>query len=469
MIENRIKLIIGVLGVFILLFSNSVFSNSQALSSTHQDSIKQSELIPIDSTNYVRRDGILIPVNNYIPIDYRKTLYDTIFYNPVFLPVVFNGRILPSNLNFINGNYGLNSEQKSKFHLLSPDSTFIPFTKSIEWNQSVRKHYFTENPSHIKYSAFSLENIKSIDNPTMLSPTVFKDKIMGKKSEYNTKIQLNKYIPKSIYWTKSGEHSLQVNQTQYSENWYSSGYSNYSVANYHKLVLNYKKDKISWNNTLEWKLNFQKTPADSLHNLSITSDYFRAYTVVGISLSNKRWSYTLTNEIKSPFFRSYKINTATPTASFLSPLTTTTGIGLTYSLSKKYKSDKNRKLSLSLDLSPVSLSYTYVRDTLVDETHYDVDKGKKSNTDFGSTYNVNFSYTHNRNSTFTSRLKYFTSYSKVVFESENKYTFSFTRLLSSTLYLYLRYDDGVAASKKDDKIGYFQYNELVGFGLTYTW
>lgn len=267
---------------------------------------------------------------------------------------------------------------------------------------------------------------------------------------------------------KSGEHSLQINQNQYSDNWYAGGNNNYSVINYHKILLNYKKDKVSWNNTIEWKLNFQKTPADTLHNLSISEDYLRAYSVVGLSL-NSKWSYTLTNEIKTPLFRSYKINSSNPKSALFSPLVVNTGIGMTYSLSRNSKVDKYRKLALSFDLSPLSINYTFVGDDAVDETNFGVTKGKKAKLDIGSTYNANLTYNYNRNATLSSRLKYFTSYSKVIVESENKFNFAFTRLLSSTIYLYLRYDDGVASSKRDASLGYFQYNELIGFGLNYNW
>ena len=313
-----------------------------------------------------------------------------------------------------------------------------------------------------------MKGIKSIDDQDVISPSELTHGIHGELSNIKTKVDIEKFVPEQIYWTKEGEHSLQINQNQFSNNWYAGGYNNLSVLNYHKLVFNYKKNKISWNNTLEWKLNFQRTPADTLHKTSISEDYLRAYSVVGVSL-NKRWSYTLSNEVKTPLFKSYKVNSTTQKAALFSPLVVNSGIGLTYNFTHTSKADKYRKLTLSMDLSPFSMNYIYVSDNAVDGSSFGVDAGKKSKLDLGSTYNLNLTYSYNRNSTLTSRLKYFTSYSKVIVESENKFNFAFTRLLSSTLYLYLRYDDGVGASNKDAKLGYFQYNELVGFGLTYKW
>ncbi|OJU54604.1 MAG: hypothetical protein BGN96_12900 [Bacteroidales bacterium 45-6] len=427
------------------------------------------DTVTIDSARYVRQDGILKLVgNNWTPIDNRTTFRDTIFYNPLFLPVVFDGQILPSDLNFLSPAKGKSLLLGADFHLIPPGATLLPSIRQDNWVQSVRRNYFISNPAFVRYSAFSFNGTGFIDNQTMLSPREFKDKISGKRSDLNTKIALEKYVPRRIYWMKSGEHSLQINQNQYSDNWYAGGNNNYSVINYHKILLNYKKDKVSWNNTIEWKLNFQKTPADTLHNLSISEDYLRAYSVVGLSL-NSKWSYTLTNEIKTPLFRSYKINSSNPKSALFSPLVVNTGIGMTYSLSRNSKVDKYRKLALSFDLSPLSINYTFVGDDAVDETNFGVTKGKKAKLDIGSTYNANLTYNYNRNATLSSRLKYFTSYSKVIVESENKFNFAFTRLLSSTIYLYLRYDDGVASSKRDASLGYFQYNELIGFGLNYNW
>jgi Protein of unknown function (DUF3078) len=464
------KNLISVLVASAILFPASLglFANGVYPAKLSQEAEKP-EIVTIDSTQYIRQNGILQPVSKWTPIDNRITFRDTIFYNPLFLPVVFDGRILPQDLDFRSKEGFQEHHQPSpNYHLLSPDSTFLPIIHQNNWMQSVRKDYFTNNPAFVKYTIFSFNRTPSINNQMMLSPREFKDQINGKRTDLSTKIELEKYVPKRIYWTKSGEHSLQINQNQYSDNWYAGGNNNYSVINYHKILLNYKREKISWNNTIEWKLNFQKTPADTLHNLSISEDYFRTYSVVGLSL-NKMWSYTLTNEIKTPLFQSYKINTSSPKAALLSPLVVNTGLGMTYSLTRNSTLDKYRKLTLSLDLSPLSINYTFVGDNAVDETNFGVEEGKKAKLDIGSTYNANLTYCYNRNSTLSSRLKYFTSYSKVIVESESKFNFAFTRLLSSTIYFYLRYDDGVAPSKKDDSLGYFQYNELIGFGLNYKW
>lgn len=453
---------------FCLLFMAS--TAQAALGGKRQSVVNFSNIINQynpDSTKFVRQNGILIPINNWTPVNSSLSFRDTMFFNPIFLPVVFDGRILPSNLNFYNSDS--TSQTQWAFHLLPRDKTFQSKIERNQWRKAVRQNFYTQNLSAVQYSIFGFKNLPSIEDQELVSPKELKKEIVGRRNEINTTINVQKFIPRRIYWTKSGEHTLQANQNQFSDNWSSGGVNNYSVSNYHKILLNYRKNKVSWNNTFEWKLNFQSTPADSLHKISVNDDYLRIYSVIGIDAAQTKWSYSIKNEIKTSLFNMYGVNSGVKSAALFSPFQVNTGIGMTYSLTKTSPAYKFRKLALTLDLSPFSLNYVYVADTGVDVTKFGVTQGKKANLDLGSTYNLNLVYSYNRYATLTSRWRYFTSYSKVVMESENKFDFAFTRLLSSSLYLYMRYDDGVGVANKSASLGYFQYKEFVGFGITYKW
>ena len=183
------------------------------------------------------------------------------FYRPLFLPIVFDGQILPANLNFLSNRDNTDTSIAPNFQIIPSQRTFLPNIQQNNWMHSVRKDYFLKNISMLKYSAFSFKEKLSIYDQSVLSPSELTQNIRGELSEINTNIDVEKYIPGRIYWSKEGEHSLQINQNQYSDNWYAGGYNNFSVLNYHKIILNYKRDKVSWNNTFEWKLNFQRMPA----------------------------------------------------------------------------------------------------------------------------------------------------------------------------------------------------------------
>ena len=66
-----------------------------------------------------------------------------------------------------------------------------------------------------------------------------------------------------------------------------------------------------------------------------------------------------------------------------------------------------------------------------------------------------------------SKVDYFTTYEKVVANWENTFEFKLNRYLSTKLFLHARFDDGVTLKEEDDS--YFQFKEMLTFGLAYTW
>ena len=102
----------------------------------------------------------------------------------------------------------------------------------------------------------------------------------------------------------------------------------------------------------------------------------------------------------------------------------------------------------------------------VDETALGLEEGHTTKHDFGSQVKANLTWNIFSFVTVTSRFDYLTSYETVRIEWENTFKFILNRYLSATLYVYGRYDDGVAPAENGS---YFQINENLGFGLNYTW
>ncbi|NDW09013.1 DUF3078 domain-containing protein [Dysgonomonas sp. 520] len=408
---------------------------------------------------------IVMPQNDWLPFNNFVSFKDTMFIEPYFLPVVFDGRVLPRDLSFTK------QEKKSEiapdFHLISPDSTFAPMLDRMKLLKNLRQNYYLNHPDLVNYNALAFDQVSDSES-TIPKQNVFRDLISVERNSTMPSFDLEKYETKKVFWLKNGEHSLQVSQTRLSKNWASGGKNNFSIQNYHKINLNYKRKKVWWNNTFEWKVNLQQTPADTINKVSVTEDFLRLYSVFGLD-AYKKWSYTVNLEAKTPIFNGYPVNSAKRITSFLSPLQVNVGAGMSYSFERKSKVNKYRNTKFSADLAPISIQYKYVEDDKVDETRFGIKKGKKANTAYGSTINANLTYNYNQASNFTSRFKYFSNYESVVVESENKFTMSLNRFFSTSIYLYLRFDDSVDIAKKDRDLGYFQYNEILGFGLNYKW
>lgn len=417
--------------------------------------------------------GLLIFEHSWLPFDDNVTFKDTIVYDPAFLPVVFDGKILPDDFNF------LSSDKQGEFQLIPKESTFAPDLDRAQHVQNMRKFYYTNNPLKIRLNAFNFVAPEVLKEASVVEKkSVFEDLLTTDDAISISKPEVQKIQIKPVFWIKTGDHKLQLSYNKYSKQW--SGDNSFDLLSHQKFTFNYKKDKIKFDNLVEWRLLVKQiTSLDESSNnangnkgrLNIIDDYLRSYSIFKVD-AYRKWSYAANLEMKTPVFtkraqdadRKYQ-------RAFLTPFELNTGIGMSYSTEIQSKKDKHRKFKFSTDLSVLSVNYRYARNDSVPVTDFGIEAGKKSLTELGSTFNINISYSHNRFTKFTSRIKYFTNYDRVYAECENSFDFALNRFFSTTFYFYLKYDDGVSQSKKnnDDTWGYFNYNQMIRFGLSYTW
>ena len=393
--------------------------------------------------------------------------YTTPYINPYLLPVVFDEKI-PRDL-FID------------LPSLAEDDDFMTsFLEPIQLHSE--KKLFIDTLRRNAYRDFIRNNIllvkhKQSDLPKAIEPTeevklnIFQQLF---EIEYAPSLdngdKIETYKPQRVYWTKKGSSLLQFSQNYISDNWYSGGVGNLNLLSVQNITFSYKKDAIQYNNFIEWKLRFYTNPNDTVRNFRIGEDLIRSYSDFGIRAFNNKWSYSTNMEIKTQLFRNYRENTKDEIiSSILSPVMVNMGIlGMKYQLDKTYKNKNHKRLSLSADISPLSVQYTYVANDKVDPRRFGVEESKKYLLDLGSTINSRFTMNFNRQVSFTSRLKIFTNYEKTIVESENELNMSLSRFFSTRFYLYSRFDDSPGL-KRDPKMGYLQTNELFSFGFNYKW
>lgn len=421
---------------------------------------------PLDSIYMRNERGILqLPVmNTNMASLHGLTFRDTLFYNPLFLPMIYTGKMLPRDLSF----YPL-GEDSEKGILIPLEKTYAPALQHADFVQNVRRDYYRNYPDKIKYSILDFDSIPRVESSDEIVRETFNPFRELLKTETTYSLDAPGVDVTSIdrkYWVRSGEHSFQFAQNFFSNNWHKGGTNNLNFNNYHVVRANYQKEKIRFNNTLEWRLSLFNAPEDSVRSYRIGDDLIRYYGDFGVNAFAKGWSYSTNMEAKSQLFNNYHPNSNDIRSSFLAPLYVNAGIGLKYELNKRSEKVRHRGVKWTLALAPISVNYKYVGNKSVDVKRYGIPEGKRSLMDIGSTITSILKYDITRYITWDSRLSYFTSYEKVMSEFENGLNMALSNAFSTRIYVNVRYDDGVPA---DPDYQYWQVNQTLSFGLNYKW
>lgn len=400
--------------------------------------------------------------NSYVN---KLNFRDTMLYNPLFLPVVFTGRIEDPDSAFV---YPI-VHDKYKGTLVSNDFLIYQLAEKQSFADKVRRNYFLENLTDVKLSTSKLSGVKQAITDTDVREKFnpFKELLSSETSFSLEKPDVEGTKIKRVYWLKSGENSLQFSQNYFSPNWHTRGASNLNITSYHVFKANYVKEKVKFNNMIEWRLSLFNAPDDTLRSYRIGNDLLRYYGDLGLDIdSKKKWSYSTNLEAKTQIFSRHLPNKTELQSAFSAPLYVNAGIGVKYNLNKPSKTVRHRRIVLDVAISPLSLGYKYVGNNEVDAKRFGIPEGKNYILDIGSSVSSNINYTITKYISWKSRINYFTSYSKVAAEFENTLNMSLSQAFSTKLYLHLRYDDGVPA---DSDYKYLQVNEVLSFGLNYKW
>ena len=278
-------------------------------------------------------------------------------------------------------------------------------------------------------------------------------------AEPDVEPQVELVVQKPNFWTKKFDGSLQFLQNYVSDNWHKGGESNYSAVGSVTFELNYNdKDKVKFDNKLEAKLGFQTSRSDTVHKFKTNNDLLRLTSKLGLQ-AHKRWYYTLQVMAYTQFARGLKANDIETYSDFTSPFNLNVGLGMDYKVEAL-----NKKMTGTINFSPLSYNFRYV-DRLALATSYGLKEGHHSLHDFGSQMTADLEWKIAEQFTWKSRLNAYTSYKRAEIEWENLFTLKVSKYISANLFVYPRFDD---AGKRDEDMGYFQFQEYSSLGISYS-
>ncbi|GHT09758.1 hypothetical protein FACS189426_08940 [Bacteroidia bacterium] len=426
----------------------------------------QIEVETVDYPVFAMDNDTVIPVpDSSEQVRYTPVTIDTVIINPFLLPLVFDEKYVWPPVSLLPASPF--AKQSAFPPLISGNKLFVDKHHRMDIYRNAYLYIIKNRLDLIKYTKKDFPEKREVLEE--IQSTVFQSLFKVDYDLVDDKIQKpERFNPKRRYWIYSGNSLIQFSQNYISENWYKGGIGNLNLLNQQSFSANYKKGKVEFNNFFEWKLSLYTNPKDTLRNTKIGEDLVRLYSTFGIQAAHN-WYYSSNIEVKTQLFKNFKENSTNIVSAAISPLLANVGIlGMRYQLEKTYPKVRGKKLNFSMDISPLSIQYTYVLSDEVDPARFGIEAGKKHTFNFGSTLNAKYVMFFNKNISFSSRLKYFTNYEKANLELENELNMPINRFFSTRIYLYARFDDSKGL-KKDPKLGYLQLNELLSFGFNYKW
>ena len=274
-----------------------------------------------------------------------------------------------------------------------------------------------------------------------------------------TTVPVEVMIKRPNFWTFNGDYALQFLQNYVSGNWYRGGESNYSALASLVMQANYNnKQKLKWENRLELKYGLQSSRSDSLHSFKSTEDLIRLTSKLGLQ-ATKRWYYTVQFIGNTQFSRSYRSNDPKVYSAFVAPLNINLSIGMDYSVDWM-----NHRLKGNFHLAPLAYNMKYTR-MLELTRRLGMEDGRHFLHDFGSEFTVDLEWKMMESLTWKTRLYGYSTYKRTELEWENTFTFRFNRYISSRVFIYPRFDDGV---RRDDHYAFWQLKEFASIGFQYS-
>lgn len=262
----------------------------------------------------------------------------------------------------------------------------------------------------------------------------------------------------TISWRRGGIYNLNLAQGSLS-NWAAGGDDfSLTLTSYLNLFSFYKKDKHSWDNTLDFNFGYVNTTSLGSRKNDDRLDLLSKY---GYALDSM-WNVSALANFRSQLARGYTYpeNVKTFSSAFLSPAYILTSIGFDYRPGP----------SFSFFISPVTSRWVIVKnDSLSARGLYGVEPGRHSRSEFGAFASANYIKTISKSLQYRGRLDLFSNYKhnpqNIDLFMTNVFSVTISKILTANWNLDLIYDDDVRLFGKSGESPALQIKSLVGAGL----
>lgn len=290
-------------------------------------------------------------------------------------------------------------------------------------------------------------------------PAFTQDAIVRKLQSESLR-SIKKDIPDTVKhaWKRGIVFGISIGQGSLS-NWAAGGDDfSLTVASNLNVFGFYKREKHSWDNTLDVNFGYVKTTTLGSRK---NDDRFDVLSKYGYALNSKLNLASAFN-FRSQFFKgfTYKDSTRTFSSGLLSPAYLLVSLGLDYKPVK----------GLSIYFSPVTSRWVIVMDdTLSARGSYGVKPGKHSNNEVGSFATINYQKPFNKFVSYKGRLDLFSNYKRepknVDVYMTNTLSAKVAKIIAFSWSLDMIYDDDVKLFGKDKKSPALQVKSIIGIGL----
>lgn len=259
-------------------------------------------------------------------------------------------------------------------------------------------------------------------------------------------------------WKTGGVLTLNFSQVSLT-NWVAGGKSSASGIFMVNTFANYKKDNLSWDNSIDLSYGFLK---EKDNDLVKSDDKIDFSSKLGIAATEK-WNYAGLVNFKSQFASGYNYpNTTDAISKFLAP-----GF-LNLALGMDYKTEK-----ISIFLSPLTGKFTFVTDDVLSNAGaFGVDAGEKSRSELGAFVKFEGKTELVKNVELQTKLDLFSNYfenpQNIDVDWKVMINMKVNEFLSANLVSHVIYDDDIKILDPDTgkNAPRVQFMEMFGVGLS---